>query len=82
MREELTMFAATPPGAGDAGFWASLAPLVSEPLTDTFGISGFVGVPALDTVPGAAEETVLRAPGGTYALALLTTAPYLYEVGK
>jgi len=44
----------------------------SGPLTETFGISGWVALlTGGETAPG------FRAPGGTYALVPRTTAPYL-----
>ena len=66
-----------PPGAGEDGLEASFEGGPSEPLTATFGVSGLdeAGV----VLPGspAAAAAALRAPGGTYAFAPLTTAPYL-----
>lgn len=74
-------------GAGDAGFWVSLTVEPSGPFTDTLGISGLAGDAALAgtgvPVPDAGTVvTAFRAPGGTYALALLTTAPYLKTTVK
>lgn len=68
------------PGAGDEGLEASFEATPSDPFTTTLVVGaasdlGGAGVALPD--PPVVVPAALRAPGGMYAFAPLTTAPYL-----